>query len=56
MPFSREFLERELDILNDRWAGRLSNEEAHKLLTDLWMDEYQARAVLRMADECERSK
>ena len=45
------FRDRERDILDNRWAGRISNDECLKLLTELYLDWHQAHTVLRETGE-----
>lgn len=41
------YRDRELDILDQRWLGHISNEQALKLLTELYEDWHAARTTLR---------
>ncbi len=43
--------DRELDILDARWANRISKDEAVKLLTELYQDYHEAHATLRTEPE-----
>ena len=45
------YRDREADILDNRWAGRISNDEALKLLTELYRDYHEAHATLRTEPE-----
>lgn len=45
------YRDREQDILDARWLGDITNEQAAKLLEELRQDYYEARAILRLAQE-----
>ena len=45
------FRDRERDILDQRWLGHISNEQALKLLTELYADYHEAHATLRTVTE-----
>ena len=41
------FRDREQDILDQRWSGRITNQEAIKLLAELYDDHKLAQAIVR---------
>ena len=41
------FKDREQDILDQRWSGRINNQEAIKLLAELYDDQKLAQAIVR---------
>ena len=43
--------DRERDILDQRWLGHISNEQALRLLTELYDDYHEAQATLRTVTE-----
>ena len=45
------FRDRERDILDARWLGDITNEQALKLLTELYQDHHEAHATLRTVTE-----
>lgn len=45
------YRDRELDILEQRWLGHISNQEALKQLTELYQDYHEAHSTLRTANE-----
>ncbi len=45
------YRDRERDILDARWLGHISNEEALKQLTELYRDYHEAHATLRTEPE-----
>lgn len=45
------YCDRELDILDARWAGRITNQEALKQLTELYQDYHEAHSTLRTEPE-----
>lgn len=47
------YRDREQDILDARWAGRITNDEALHLLTELYGDYHEAHTTLRMATEAD---
>ncbi len=47
------YRDRERDILDARWLGDISNDEALKMLTELYRDHYDAQTTLRMATEAD---
>ena len=45
------FRDRERDILDQRWLGHISNEQALKMLTELYRDYHEAHTTLRTQPE-----
>ena len=45
------YRDRERDILDARWLGHITNEEALKQLTELFADYHEAHAILRTEPE-----
>ena len=45
------YRDREMDILDRRWSGDISNDEALKQLTELYQDYHEAHATLRTVTE-----
>ena len=45
------FRDRERDILDARWLGDITNEQALKQLTELYQDWHEAHAVIRTMGE-----
>ena len=50
------YRDRERDILDARWLGDITNDEAIRLLTELYQDHHEAHATLRMANEADERK
>ena len=45
------YRDREREILDARWFGDISNDEALKLLTELYLDWYEAYTIMRETEE-----
>ena len=50
------FKDREQDILDQRWSGRITNQEAIKLLAELYDDHKLAQAIVREKEKTNASQ